>query len=91
MNYRIPEEEKKKGYEKTLKEIIVENFHNMEKGIVNQIQEAQRVPYRIKQRRNMPRHTLIKLTKTKHKERILKPAREKQQVKYKGKPISFNS
>jgi len=38
-------------------------------------------------RRNMPRHILIKLTKTKHKERILKAAREKQQVTYKGKPI----
>ena len=35
----------------------------------------------------MPRHILIKLTKTKHKERILKVAREKQQVTYKGNPI----
>ena len=35
----------------------------------------------------MPRHILIKLTKTKHKERILKAAREKQQVTYKGNPI----
>ena len=59
----------------------------MEKEIVNQVQEAQRVPYRINPRRNMPRHILIKLTKTKHKERILKAAREKQQVTYKGNPI----
>ena len=58
------EEEKKKGYEK----------------IVNQVQEAQRVPYRINKRRNTPRHILIKLTKTKLKERILKATREKQQV-----------
>ena len=35
----------------------------------------------------MPRHILIKLTKTKCKERILKAAREKQQVTYKGNPI----
>ena len=41
----------------------------MEKEIVNQVQEAQRVPYRIYQRRNMPRHIIIKLTKTKQKER----------------------
>ena len=68
-------------------EIIVENFPNMEKEIVNQVQEAQRVPYRINTRRNMPRHILIKLTKTKHKERILKAAREKQQVTYKENPI----
>ena len=56
----------------------------MEKEIVNQVQEAQRVPYRINPRRNTPRHILIKLTKTKRKERILKAAREKQQVTYKG-------
>ena len=61
----------------------------MEKEIVNQVQEAQRVPYRINPRRSMPRHILIKLTKTKHKERILKAAREKQQVTYKGNPISL--
>ena len=71
------EEEKKKGYEKNFEEIIVENFPNMEKETVNQVQEAQRVPYRKSPRRNMPRHILIKLTKTKHKERILKAAREK--------------
>ena len=71
----VPEEEKKKGYEKIFEEIItVENFPNMEKETVNQVQEAQRVPYRI----NRPRHILIKLTKTKHKERILKATREKQ-------------
>ena len=52
----------------------------MEKEIVNQVQEAQRVQYRKNPRRNMPRHILIKLTNTKHKVRILKAAREKQQV-----------
>ena len=50
----------------------------MEKKIVDQVQEAQRVQYRISPRRKMPRHILIKLTKTKHKERILKAARERQ-------------
>jgi len=69
----IPEEENKnKGYEKNFKQIIVENFPNMEKEIVSLVQEAQRVPYRISPRRNRPRHILIELTKTKHKERILK-------------------
>ena len=81
------EEEKKKGYEKIFEEIIIENFPNMEKEIVIQVQETQRVPYRINPRRNMPRDILIKLTKTKHKERILKAAREKQRVIYKGNPI----
>ena len=72
-------------------EIIVENFPNMEKEIVNQVQEAQRVSYRINSSRNMPRHIQIKLTKTKHKERILKAAREKQQVTYKGNPIRLTA
>ena len=53
----VPEEEKKKkGTEKIFEEIIVENVPNMGKEIVNQVQEAQRVPYRINPRRNMPRH-----------------------------------
>ena len=64
------EEEKKKGYEKVFEEIIVENFPNMEKKIVDQVQEAQRVPHRINPRRNTPKHILIELTKTNHKERI---------------------
>ena len=54
----VPEEaEKKKGYEKIFEEIIVENFPNMKKKIVGQLQEAQRVSYRINPRRNTPRHT----------------------------------
>ena len=62
----VPEEqEKKKGYEKNFEDIIVENSPNMEKEIVSQVQEAQRVPYRINPRRNTPKHILIKLTKTK--------------------------
>ena len=87
----VPEEEKKKGYEKFFEETIVENFPNMENQIVNQVWEAQRVPYRINPRRNTPRHILIKLTKTKHKERILKAAREKQQVTYKGNPTHLTA
>ena len=81
---------RKRKYEKILEEIIVENYPNMEKKIINQIQEAQRVPYRINSK-GKPRHILIKLTKTKHKERILKAAREKQQVTYKGNPIHLTA
>ena len=55
------EEEKKKGTEKIFAEIIVENVLNMGKEIVNQVQEAQRGPYRINPRRNTTRHILIKL------------------------------
>ena len=63
----------------------------MEKEIVNQLQEAQRVPFRINPRRNSPRHILIKLTKTKHKKKYIKTAREKQQVTYQGKPIRLTA
>ena len=63
----------------------------MEKEIVNKIQEAQRVPYRINSRRNRPRHLLIKLIKAKQKERRLKAAREKQKVTYKGNPICLTA
>ena len=63
----------------------------MDKEIVNQVKEAQRVSYKINPRRNTPKHILIKLTKTKHKERILKSTRGRQQVTYKGNPIHLTT
>ena len=63
----------------------------MEKVIVNQVQEVQRVAYRVNPRRNMPGHIVIKPTETKHKERILKAVTEKQQVTYKGNPIHLTA
>ena len=63
----------------------------MGKEIVNQVLEAQRVPYRINPRRNTPRHILIKLSKIKYKENILKAAREKQQITHKGTPLRLTS
>jgi len=74
-----------------LEESIVENFPNMETEIVNQVQQAQRGPFRMNPGRNTQRHILITLTKTKHKERILKAPREKQQVTYKGSPIDLTT
>ena len=63
----------------------------MGKEIVTQVQEAQRVPYRINPRKNTPRHILIKLTKIKFKEKIVKSAREKQKVTCKGIPIRLST
>ena len=63
----------------------------MGKEIVNQVQEAQRVPYRINPNRNMPRHILIKLSKIKYKEKIMKAAREKQQITYNTIPIRLTA
>ena len=88
----VPEEEdKREGHEKILKEIIAENFPKMGKEIVTQVQETQRVPNRINPRQNTPRHILIKLTKIKRKEQILKAAREKQQITHKGIPIRITT
>ena len=61
----IEREERKKGPEKIFEEIIAENFPSRGKEIVNEVQEAQRVPGRINPRRNTSRHIVIKLTKIK--------------------------
>ena len=88
----VPEEEdKKKGHENLLEEKIVENFPKTGKEIVTQVQETQRIPNRINPRQNTPRHILIKLTKIKHKEQILKATREKQQIIHKGIPIRITA
>ena len=66
------EDEREKRPEKMFEEIIAKLFTKMGKDTLTQNQEAQRVPYRINQRRNMLRHTSIKVMKTKDKEKILK-------------------
>ena len=92
LNHRVPEEEdKKKDHEKILEEIIVGKFPKMGKEIITQLQETQRVPNRINPRQNTSRNILIKLTKIKHKEQILKASREKQQITHKGIPIKITS
>ena len=63
----------------------------MGKEIITQVQETQRIPNRINPRQNTPRHILIKLTKIKHKEQILKAAREKQQITHNGIPIRITA
>ena len=70
---------------------MVENFPNMGKEIATQVQEAQRVPGRITPRRNMPRHMVIKRTKIKDKEKLLKATRETRQITYKGTPIRLTA
>ena len=76
-HYRGPRRRREKEPEKIFEEIIVESFPNMGKEIATQVQEEQRVPYRIKPRRNTLRHIVIKLARIKDKEKLLKAAREK--------------
>ena len=71
--------------ENLFEKIMKENFPNLAKEIDFQVaQEAQRVPKKLDPRRNTPRHIIITLPKVKDKERILKAAREKETVTYKG-------
>ena len=73
----VPEgEEREKGPEKIFEEIIAENFLNMGNEIVNQVQEAQS-PRKDKPKEEHTKHIVIKLTKIKDKEKILKAPRER--------------
>ena len=87
----LEEEEKKKGTEKIFEEIIVENYPNMGKEIVNHVQEAQRLPNRINPRRNTPRHILIKLSKIKYKEKNIESNKGKETNNIQGNPHKANS
>ena len=78
-------------HETIVEEITVENFSKMGEEIATLVQETQRIPNRINPRPNTPRHILIKLMKIKHKEQILKAARENQQKTHKGIPIRITA
>ena len=66
---------------------MLENFSNLMREKVTQIQETQRVPNKRNPKRPTARHIFIKMAKFQDKERILKAAREKQEITYKGAPI----
>ena len=70
---------------------MTENFPNLVKEKVTQIWEAQRVPNKLDPKRPIPRHTIIKMTRLKNKERFLKAPREKQVVTYKRAPMRLAS
>ena len=81
-------EEEEQEMENLSKNIMKENFPNLAKEIdFQEVQEAQRVPKKLDPRKHTPRHIIITLPKIKDKERILKAAREKDTVTYKGVPI----
>ena len=82
---------KRKGMKKLLKRLQLLKIFPTGKSKQSIKSKRCRVPYKINPRKNTPRHILIKLTKTKHKERILKAPREKQQVTCKGNPICLTA
>ena len=84
---RVPEEEREKGAKGVLKEITAENFPNLGKETDSEIQETQRTPFRHNLNQSSTQHIIVKLAKYKDKERILKAARDKQVLTYKGRHI----
>ena len=85
-------EEEEQEIEDLFEQIMTENFPNLAKEIdFQEVQEAQRVPKKLDPRRNTPRHIIVMLFKIKDKERILKAAREKQTVTYKGIPLRLSA
>ena len=84
----MPEgEEEEQESENLFEEIMKENFPNLAKEIdFQKVQQAQRVPKKLDQRKYTPRHIIIALPKIKDKERILKAAREKETVTTKKFP-----
>ena len=80
-------EEEEQGIENLFEKVMMENFPNLRREKVTQIQETQRVPSKMNPKRPTARHIIIKMANFQDKERILKAAREKQEGTYKGAPI----
>ena len=88
----VPEEEEDQDTENLFEQIMKENFPHLAKEIdFQEVQEAQRVPKKLQPRKYIPRHIIIILPKIKDKERILKAARGKDTVTYKGVPIRLSA
>ena len=89
----VPEchEESKSKLENILQDIIQENFPNLVTQDDTQFQVIQRTPQRYPSSRATPRHIIVRFTKVKIKEKILRAAREKGQVTHKGKPIRLTA
>uniref|UniRef100_A0A5F9DLU6 L1 transposable element RRM domain-containing protein n=1 Tax=Oryctolagus cuniculus TaxID=9986 RepID=A0A5F9DLU6_RABIT len=83
--------EREKGLEGLFSEILAKNFPGLEKDREILVQEAHRTPNKHDQKRSSPRHVVIKLSTVKHKEKILKCAREKRQITLRGSPIRLTA
>ena len=91
LHYRNSRKRREKGAENLVEEIMAENFTNLGKETNIQIHEALKVPNKMNPNRPTPRPIIIKLSKVKDKGSILKAAREKQLVLYKGTPIRLKA
>ena len=87
----MPEgEEEEQEIENLFEKIMKDRFPNLVKEIGMEVQEAQRIPNKLDRNRTTQRHIIIKMPKVNDKQRILKAAREKQRVTYKGVPIKLS-
>ena len=80
-------EEEEQGIEHLFEKVMMENFPNLRREKVTQMQETERIPSKRNTKRPTARHIIIKMAKFQDRERILKATREKQEVTYKGAPI----
>ena len=80
-------EEEEQGIENRFEKVMIENFPNLRREKVTHIQKTHRVPVKRNPKRSTARHIIIKMAKFQDKERILKAAREKKEVTYKGAPM----
>ena len=84
--------EQQQEIENLFEQLMKETFPNLAKETdFQEVQEAQRVPKKLDLKRNTPTHIIIKLPKVKDKEKILKEARGKERVTYKGVPIRLSA
>ena len=85
-------EEEEQEIEYLFENIMKENFPNLTNEIdFQEVQEAQRIPKKLDPRKHTPGHIIITLPKVKDKEKILKAAREKETVTYKGVPMGLSA
>ena len=89
----VPEgEEQQQEIKNLFEQKVKENFPILAKEIdFQEVQEAQRVPKKLNVKRNTPRYIIIKLSKIKDKVRILKEARGKETITYKGVPVRLSA
>ena len=83
------EEEEEREIESLFEQIMKENFPNLVREL--DFTRKLRLPKKLDPKRNTPRHIIIELPKIKYKERILKEARVKETVAYKGVPIRLSA
>ena len=83
--------EKERGLEEIFEQIVAENFPNLAKETSICVQEAERTPLKINENRPTPRHIIVQFANIRSKDTVLKAARGKKILMYRGKNIRLMS